>query len=97
MPQEYRVYIDESGIDTHIYRPRGRSLLGEFVHGLISGRRYQRESFIAGKVGNKIIAPFCYQGICDTDLFNYWMENFLVPKLIPGQVVILDNATFHKS
>ena len=26
-----------------------------------------------------------------------WIETFLVPALKPGQVVILDNATFHKS
>jgi len=64
---------------------------------MISGKRYQRESFVAGKVGSKIIAPFCYQGTCNTDLFNYWIEHFLVPELVPGQVVILDNATFHKS
>lgn len=64
---------------------------------MISGKRYQRESFVAGKVGSRIIAPFCYQGTCNTDLFNYWVEHFLVPELVPGQVVILDNATFHKS
>ena len=64
---------------------------------MISGKRYQRESFVAGKVGSKIIAPFCYQGTCNTDLFNFWVEHFLVPELSPGQVVILDNAMFHKS
>lgn len=64
---------------------------------MISGKRYQRESFIAGKAGSKIIAPFCYQGTCNTDLFNVWVEQFLVPDLKPGQTVILDNATFHKS
>jgi transposase len=26
-----------------------------------------------------------------------WLENFLIPELKPGQVVIMDNATFHKS
>jgi transposase len=38
-----------------------------------------------------------YKGTCDTKLFNLWVEDFLVPVLKPGQVVILDNATFHKS
>ena len=89
--------MDESGIDKYIYRPYGRSLLGKIVQGMVSGKRYQRESFVAGKVGSKIIAPFCYQGTCNTDLFNYWVEHFLVPELSPDQVVILDNATFHKS
>lgn len=26
-----------------------------------------------------------------------WIEKFLVPELMPGQIVIMDNATFHKS
>ena len=48
-------------------------------------------------MNRKIIAPFCYQGTCDTNLFNFWVERFLVPVLKPEQVIILDNATFHKS
>jgi transposase len=43
------------------------------------------------------LAPFCFQGTCNTELFNIWVERFLCPALKPGQVVILDNATFHKS
>ena len=30
-------------------------------------------------------------------LFNAWLEKILIPQLKPGQVVILDNASFHKS
>ena len=71
--------------------------MGQPVFGAVSGKRYQRESFVAAKVNEKVIAPFCYQGTCDTNLFNFWVEWFLVPLLKPGQVVILDNATFHKS
>lgn len=33
----------------------------------------------------------------DTELFNFWLVNFLVPVISPGDTVILDNATFHKS
>lgn len=28
---------------------------------------------------------------------NTWLEEMLLPLLIPGQMIILDNATFHKS
>jgi transposase len=67
------------------------------VFGSISGLRYARESFIAAKVENRILAPFCYQGTCNTDLFNMWLKEFLIPELKQGQVIILDNASFHKS
>jgi hypothetical protein len=43
------------------------------------------------------LAPFCYTGTCDTNLFNAWLEQLLVPQLKPGRVIILDNASFHKS
>jgi len=39
----------------------------------------------------------CFEGTCDTALFNTWLEKVLIPNLIPGQVLILDNASFHKS
>ncbi len=65
--------------------------------GEVSGLRYARESFIAAQVNNQVIAPFCYEGTCDANLFNYWLENFLLPELVPGSIVILDNASIHKS
>jgi len=39
----------------------------------------------------------CFEGTCDTSLFNAWLKQVLIPNLIAGQVLILDNASFHKS
>lgn len=94
---EKLVYIDESGIDKFIARDYGWARKGEKVYGEVSGKRFARESFIAGYHDNKVIAPMCYQGTCDTLLFNYWLEQFLLPELKPGHVLIMDNAAFHKS
>jgi len=91
------VFIDESGINQFLYREYGWSQRGQKVLGNISGKRYQRESFIAGLNNKKVIAPFCYTGICDSTLFNFWLANFLLPVLTPGHVIIMDNAAFHKS
>ncbi len=30
-------------------------------------------------------------------MFNTWLKQFLIPELKVGQVVIMDNASFHKS
>ena len=43
------------------------------------------------------IAPFCFKGHTNTEVFNTWVEEVLLPDLRRGQVVILDNAAFHKS
>jgi transposase len=39
----------------------------------------------------------CFKGTCNTELFNAWIEQFLVPELKPGQVVVMDNAALNKS
>jgi transposase len=38
-----------------------------------------------------------FEGYSDTDLFEAWVDQYLVPELNPGQVVVMDNASFHKS
>ena len=42
-------------------------------------------------------ATMCYKGTCNAQLFNTWIAKCLVPELKQGQVVVLDNASFHKS
>jgi hypothetical protein len=59
--------------------------------------RYTRESFIDTQRKEQILAPFCYRGTCDTVLFNMWVKDFSLPELKPGEVVIMNNAAFHKS
>jgi len=97
IPENNRVYVDESGINKYLYRERARSDRGSQVYGATSGLRYARESFIAAKIESQILTPFCYTGTCDTRLFNMWLKQFLIPMLKVGQVVIMDNASFHKS
>ena len=43
------------------------------------------------------MAPCEYHGSTDLSLFEGWFEQQLCPSLQPGTVVILDNASFHKS
>jgi transposase len=44
-----------------------------------------------------VIAPFLYEGSMNTDLFNIYLEELLLPIQEPGQIIIMDNASFHKS
>lgn len=91
------VYIDESGIELTICKDRSWSLKGHPTKAKKSGKYYQRTNIIAGLVNNKSIAPMIFNGSCNTALFNSWVENFLIKELNPGQVVVMDNASFHKS
>jgi transposase len=71
--------------------------MGCQVIGEIFGKYFTRESFVAAKRAKQIIAPMCFQGTCNTLLFDSWVENLLLPQLKPNQIVIMDNASFHKS
>ncbi len=48
-----------------------------------SDKYYERTNIIAGLLNNKSIAPMVFNGTCNTDFFNHWVEHFLI--------------TFHKS
>jgi transposase len=52
---------------------------------------------IAAKSQNQIIAPFLFEGSCNTVVFETYIQEVLCPSLRKGQVVIMDNATFHQS
>lgn len=38
-----------------------------------------------------------FKGSCNTILFLAWVKQMLIPELSKGQVVVMDNASFHKS
>jgi transposase len=91
------VYIDESGIETGVVKDRGWGRKGERLLAKKSGKYYERTNIIAGYVNNQSIAPMVFNGPCNTELFNTWVEQCLIKELKPGQIVIMDNASFHKS
>ena len=96
IPINQRIYVDETGIDQYLFRQHARSFRGEKVCGEISGRKYKRVSIVAGKCGKEIVAPLEFDGTADHMLFEFWFKHCLLPVLSPGQVIIMDNATFHR-
>ncbi len=97
IPLESLVYIDESGIDMTICKDRGWGKKSEKLVGKKSGKYYERTNIIAGYVNNKSISPMVFNGSCNTNLFETWVEQFLIKELKPGQFVVMDNASFHRS
>lgn len=91
------VYIDESGIELTICKDRGWSKKGQKLQAKKSGKYYERTNIIAGYVNNKSIAPMVFNGSCNTEVFNKWVEHFLIKELKAGQYVVMDNAAFHRS
>ena len=44
-----------------------------------------------------MFAPITFAGSCNRDLFEMWLQECLVPQLQPGDVIVIDNASFHHS
>ncbi len=69
---------------------------GNRFYALKSGRREGRVNMISALCNGKLFASFTIEGTCNRIVFETWLETCLIPSLKPGQIVIADNATFHK-
>jgi transposase len=94
---EQIVYIDEAGVENTEDYAYGWCEPAQRFHALKLGHRTRRISMIAGWCQRCILAPLTFEGYCNTALVEAWVEKVLVPELKPGQVVVMDNASFHKS
>jgi transposase len=61
------------------------------------GHRTERVSMAAAWCCGQVLAPLTFEGYCDSALIESWFEWEVAPRLRPGQVVILDNARFHRA
>jgi len=93
------VFVDETGIDEYLQREYARAPIGKQVISNVYGRKFGRISVIAAWIPSqkKMLAPYVFNGHTDATRFNGWLEKCLLPELRPGQIIIMDNATFHKS
>jgi transposase len=91
------IFIDESGIDDNETYPYAWGAYGQRVYGIKKANRAKRLSIISALNENNLQAPFVFEGYCNRDVIHLYIEQVLVPTLKPGQIVIMDNASFHKS
>lgn len=91
------VFIDETSVNTKLYRTRGRGLKGERIHDTGPMGGWRTQTFIAGLRHCEMIAPWVLDGPMNKEAFETYIETQLAPALQPGDVVILDNLSSHKS
>ena len=90
------MYIDETGIQTQMYRQYARRKRGNRVNIRISGKRHARIGLVAAQRESALLAPHTYSGTMKASVFEDWFENKLLSCLPKGHVIIMDNAAFHK-
>jgi transposase len=91
------VHVDECGFAPTVTRHYGYAPKGRRVYGLTAGQRTPRTSLIAARMEEGLRVPCLFEGTCETEVFNFWLETLLCPRLTDAHVVIMDNAAFHKS
>jgi transposase len=91
------VFVDESGTHTSLVRlfawaPRGQRAVLRLPrnHG-------KNTTLLAALTWQGLQAPWTVEGAIDGPAFETYMREVLAPTLQPGQIVILDNLSVHKS
>ena len=90
------VFVDESGFNLAMTPLYARAPKGQRAYGQVPRNRGKNTSFLAALSLNGLRAPMTLQGSVDAIAFETYIERVLLPTLVPGQIVILDNHRIHK-
>ena len=89
--------MDESGAKTNLTRRCGRALKGERVHARAPAGHWHTTTMISSLRLNGSTACMALEGTTDTESFRAYVAAVLRPTLQPGDIVIMDNLSPHKS
>ena len=90
------VFIDETWAKTNMIRTHGRCRKGERLNAKVPHGHWKTLTFLAALRHNRIDAPAVLDGPINGVSFLAYIEQFLVPTLTPGDIVVLDNLGSHK-
>jgi hypothetical protein len=91
------IFIDETGAATNMARLRGRAQKGERLRAGIPQGHWKTTTFVAGLRLTGMTAPMVLDGPMNGAAFLAYVQQVLVPELKPGDIVIMDNLSAHKS
>lgn len=90
------VFIDETATTTNMTRPRGRAPKGERLIGKTPHGHRKTTTFTAALRCDAVTAPLVLDGAMNGEAFLTYVQDFLLPALTPGDLVIMDNLAVHK-
>ncbi len=76
---------------------RGWGIQGERLKGFAPDGRWRTLTFLAALRANALTAPCVVDGPINGVIFRAYVEQFLVPELRPGDIVVLDNLGSHRA
>ncbi|GAW37220.1 hypothetical protein RA2_04296 [Roseovarius sp. A-2] len=90
-------FIDETSLKTNMAQTTGWSAKGARLTCHAPFGHWNTQTFIAALRHDRLDAPWVINGAMNRDLFELYVETQLAPTLQPGDVIILDNLSSHKS
>jgi transposase len=90
------VFVDECGANTAMTRTYGRAPVGQRVYTDTPGH-WDSITLTCGLRLDGVTAALAFPGATNAAMFDNYVEDVLVPELSPGDVVVWDNLTSHKS
>jgi transposase len=90
------VVVDECGADTAMTRTHGRAPAGQRVDSDAPGR-WESVPLTGGLRLSGALPALAFPGATDTELFEHYVQDVLVPELRPGDVVVWDNLKPHQA
>ena len=91
------MFIDETWAKTNMAPIRGWCRKGERLVAHVPHGHWKTLTFLAALRCDAITAPCVFDGPINGESFLRYVEQFLVPSLKPGDIVIMDNLGSHKS
>ena len=90
------VFIDETWTKTNMAALRGWAPKGQRIKAHVPHGHWQTMTFLAALRHNRVDAPWLLDGPINGESFQLYVEKVLVPTLLKGDVVIMDNLGSHK-
>ena len=95
LDQRRFIFVDETSTSVAMTRRYARAPRGQRVYGAVP-RNHGRNLSVIGALGLRgMVAALSVEGAVDTDVFNVFVRQVLVPALRPGDIVLLDNLNVH--
>ena len=91
------VFLDETSTHTSLSRRYARAPRGVRAYGHVPRNHGHNVTLLAALTPDGIGPSMTIAGSIDSAAFAAYVQHFLIPSLRPGQVVILDNLSAHKS
>jgi transposase len=91
------VFVDETAVTTSMARRYGRCKRGRRLRAGVPHGHRKTLTTVGAIRSDRLLAQETIDGAMNTERFEAWIRQSLLPNLQPEDVVVMDNVSFHKA